>query len=353
MSEYTVWWIDDNENRKEDAENLEQNLNDVHVIFHQPAQALRQLDPEDQDYEALDDLDLVLIDWKLHEKGDFLGKGLTMAGRVREAHPQVPIYGFSSEFEALQSGAGSDQFESLMRIRDLQGKRNAEILESDLKAFETIKQQRNEGFESLIETLNPPEGAIDGIKSVVPREYIDGLQSHGERGGDAVKFANWVRNRFLETPGPLLDDTWAATKIGLTKSVLEEYADELNGTSHGEITYDGVFSHRNSRRWWNTLLIDAVVTLAEDAQFRELNAFGPEVLKIDDKPQCKVCHEERPETVAAGQDGRDAGSPVHHLCSHVHHTREGAFEDYRIADEIEPEEESEEPTVGTAGEGGI
>lgn len=346
MSEYTVWWIDDNEDRMADAENLRQGLSDVRVAFHQPDQVIQQLDPNKEDYEELGEIDLVLIDWKLHEQSDFSGKGLTMAGRVREAHPGVPIYGFSSEFEALRTGAGNDQFEALLRVRDLRGQENAELLKADLESFSTIEQQRFEGFESLIDVLNPPSGALEEIRSVVPREYIDGLKGSGKRGDNAVNFANWIRYRFLETPGPLLDDTWAATKIGLTKSMLDGYADDLNNTEHEEITYDGVFSHRKGRRWWNTLLIDAVVALSGDTQLRELNEFGTEVLETENIPICKVCQKKGPEIVAAGRNGRDADSPVHLLCSHVHHTREGAFEDYRISEELEAKkEEDSEPAI--------
>ncbi|ELZ79506.1 hypothetical protein C455_07977 [Haloferax larsenii JCM 13917] len=354
MSEYTIWWIDDNESRIEDSERLEDELNNATVQFTGPDKAIEQLNPEHENIEGLDELDLVLIDWKLHEKSKFPGKGLTMAGRVREVYPGVPIYGFSSEISALRAGAGDDQFEAIYEDSDLKGGDNAALIESDLEDYATIEAARGEGFEALIETLNPPEDAIEALRSVVPREYNNGLRSDPNvKGGSTIQFGRWIRSRFLQTPGPLIDNVWAATKIGLRPDQLEDYHDELNGTNRGEITYDGVFSHRVPDRWWSTSVIGAVVAIASDreAQFGKLNTFGRDVFEVDELPRCQVCGEELPETVAAGRDGRDAESQVHLRCSHVHHTREGEFEDYRIADKLEVSEETEEPPINPEQEG--
>ncbi|SMO70087.1 response regulator [Halorubrum cibi] len=334
MSEYTIWWIDDSEDRAKDADRLSDFAPELSVQFSGPSEAVDRLDEADN----LSEVDLVLIDWKLNEHGDFLGKGLTMAGKVSEELPETPLYGFSSEVSELRATATREQFEETYDVSELQSKEGALNIKLDLDSYTEIKNVRGEGLQELIKLLDPPEAAIEDLKSIIPREYTDGLKSDPKiNGGSIIEFGEWVRNRFLETPGPLWDDDWTATKIGLQPDALSGYTDELNGTKHGDATYSGIFSHRKSRRWWSTQVIDAVVALAKnrDVRLGELTTVGEVVLGESEKISvCEVCGEDYPDILAAGRDGEDADAPVHLGCSHIHHTREGTFEDYRIADRL-------------------
>jgi hypothetical protein len=83
-------------------------------------------------------------------------------------------------------------------------------------------------------------------------------------------------------------------------------------------------------------VIDAVVTISQEKEidFGELKTVGKNVLGESEVPKCRVCGEELPDILAAGKNGEDATNPVHLGCSHIHHSREGPFEDYRVANDL-------------------
>ena len=329
MSEYTIWWIDDSPDRKENgADRIEEHVEELSTEFNEPEDAIDRLD----NGEDLAGIDLVLIDWKLNEDGGFFGKGLTMAGKVREELTDIPVYGFSSD-----TVENKEEFEATYPFSDLHTKNGAEDLKADLEAYESVRSVRGEGLRDLIETLSPPEDTIADLESAIPREYVNGLRPDPQSdGGSVVEFVDWVRTRFLDTPGPLWNDAWTATKIGLKEEILGDYAEDLNDTKHGKAIYEGIFSHRKSRLWWSSSVIDAVVTISQEKEIDigELKTVGENVLGESEVPKCRVCGEELPDILAAGKNGEDATNPVHLGCSHIHHSREGPFEDYRVANDL-------------------
>ncbi|QGA84414.1 response regulator [Halomicrobium sp. LC1Hm] len=340
MNDYDVWWIDDSEDRRVASDALEDNSDDLTVTFDKPGVALDILTDKSKPVEY----DLVLIDWKLQDHSEFRGKGLTMMGRVREEMPAVPIYGFSDAVDELRATAGDHQFDATYDASQLKSEDGATNVEKDLESYESIRHVEGAGLEPLLETLGAPKDAYEDLKSVIPREYANGIQAEGE--GSVREFAYWVRNRFVETPGPVLDNTWWATKIGLEKEALENHVDELTDVVDKPVLYDGVFDHRCDRRWWTSQAISSVVALAKDhgEHINELTMVGKDILgESEGLSYCRVCELResseqiggRPDILAAGREGEDADHPVHLGCSHIHHTREGAFEDYRVADMLE------------------
>ncbi|KZX50140.1 response regulator [Haloarcula sp. K1] len=335
MSDYTVWWIDDRDNREKNFANvLEEQADPLSVEFSNPEDATEALQSNNQP-----DADLVLIDWVLHQNGGYTGKGLTMAGTVRENLPQVPIYAFSGEaIDELQQPVSKSHFQWTCEVSDLVGVERATKLVNDLSDYEALESVRGEGFESLIETLNPPEAARQEVEAVIPREFNSGLKEDPTmKGGNKLAFMEWVCHRFRETPGPLWNKIWTATKLGLEVDVFDDYLEELYDTSYGEFTYDGIFSHWSGERWWSSEMIGAVVELNQDrdAPVGEICRTATKILDVpeDSIAYCRVCRDKYPETVAAQTEGKDARFPVHLICSNVHHSREGKFEDYRLVDE--------------------
>lgn len=339
MSEYDVWWIDDNDDRRDVSELLKGHTDKLSVEFSPPDRAIDKLTEESGAIR----FDLVLIDWKLQEHGEFPGKGLTMAGRVREEMPTVPIYGFSDAVQELRATAGEHQFDATYDVSRFKSEEGADLVEKDLDSYAKIEEAEGDGFEALLETLDVPDDAHNDLESVIPREYAGGLQPDGD--GSIREFAYWVRNRFLETPGPVLDDRWWATKIGLEEEALENYVEELTSSIDDSPIYNGVFSHRFDRRWWATLAINSVVSIAKERgePIHELTTVAEKILGESERlSYCRVClvddqpdqNDSRPGILAADKEGKDATHPVHLRCSHIHHTREGAFEDYRVADDL-------------------
>ncbi|WP_224268578.1 response regulator [Haloprofundus salinisoli] len=336
MSDYVIWWIDDTESRKEKhAEVLEEQMSNLSVIFTHPQKAAEKLNQNDHP-----DADLVLIDWMLNEQGEFLGKGLTMAGSVREHLQNTPIYGFTGgSLNELRTPASEHQFQSTLPLKDISSRAGAKNLEGDINDYQRVEAARGDGLKALLATLNPPEGLDEELKSLIPRTFSNGLKTDPtEEGGSSLEFADWVRHRFLKTPGPLLDCNWTATKLGVKPDYLDQYITELYETEYGEFTYDGIFHHRINPLWWTSELIEAVVDLAQsrDQTIGEIHAAAPNLLGVDDDHHsiCTACGDPHPDTVAASIEGKDATYPVHFHCSNLHHSREGGFEDYRTAEDI-------------------
>ena len=334
MDKHLIWWIDDNDGREvEFADPMEKKVDSLSVEFDHPREATEGLSQED-----FPDADLVLIDWMLNENGGYVGKGLTMAGTVREHLDDVPIYGFSSEaLETWDSPATDDQFQDTLELRDLGTEETADRLIKDIEDYRTIEAARGKGFEKLLDILCPPEDERKSVGSLVPREFASGLKTDtSDEGGSCVEFGKWVRRRFLTTPGPLIDDNWAATQLGIKPDRLQKYEENLLEADSGNLCYEGIFSHTENRRWWASLLVSAIIELnTEGKPIRELKTSAPEILEVsnDDIAECSFCHEPYPDLVAAVIEGENANEPAHYQCSHVHHTREGSFEDYRIGDQ--------------------
>lgn len=336
MSKHLIWWIDDNEDgrREEIAATLGEQLPTLSVEYSYPKKASDRLLSGDYP-----ETDLVLVDWKLNENenenAEYTGKGLTMAATVREQLVDIPIYGFSSEeLDSWSSPATDDQFQEQLPLSRLDSRETAERIGNDIRDYELIESARGNGFEALAETLNPPEGHVSDLKGIIPREFTTGLNSDSmEDGGSRNEFAEWVRQRFLCTPGLLLDDTWTATRLGISYESFDSYVDILLESNNDDLQYEGIFSHSHERLWWNSELVSAIVELNETGKLiSELNKSAPEILEVDesDIAKCSVCGEQYPDTVVAVLEGENATEPAHYRCSSVHHSREGSFKDYRV-----------------------
>ncbi|WP_152420142.1 response regulator [Halorubrum distributum] len=337
MSEYLIWWIDDNQDgeREKAANTLGEHLQSLSVKYSYPQDASEILSSNEYP-----DVDLILIDWKLNENEgvEYTAKGLTMAATVREQLVDTPIYGFSSEsLETWSSPATDEQFQERLELNRLDSRNSAERLRDDIEDYRAIEDARGDEFGTLVATLNPPEDSESELKALIPREFSSGLKSDNtKRGGSRVEFAEWVSHRFLQTPGPLLNDTWTATRLGIDKESFESYIEILYDADVEHLQYDGIFSHSHERLWWSSELVSAIVDLnTSDSLISQLNKDAPEILGVseDDIAECSLCGGQYPDTVAAVMEGEDAEEPTHYRCSHVHHSREGSFEDYRVVSE--------------------
>ncbi|WP_455450016.1 response regulator [Natrinema thermotolerans] len=337
MSEYSIWWIDDTPERKgTHSDVLEEQSESISVEFSGPEEATQDLSSGDTPR-----FDLVLIDWMLHEHGNFFGKGLTMAGTVRENLPEIPIYAFTGgSLSDLRTPASQEHFQATFSVDDLISEDGVKNLEDDLQDFALIESVRGDSLEDLLGVLNPPEDVIEELEGVTPREFNSGLkEDQTQDGGSRIEFADWVRHRFLETPGPLWNKVWTATKLGLEVEAFNNYKQMLYETEYGDFTYDGVFSHRKETLWWSSELIGAIVELSQrqDKPVSEISRAAPDLFgaRGEEIAHCRLCGDDFPETVAAGEKGENAKYPVHFRCSDIHHSREGAFEDYRVAHNLE------------------
>lgn len=341
MSEvYTVWWIDDELDSREAANVLDEQSDEIIVDDFPPESALERLGfRDDESSGATENIDpelkpdMVLIDWKLNRRSDFTGRGTSMLGIVRDHFGKIPIYSFSAEPQDVNT----ERFLRVFDLRsDLTSPGIAEDLIEDIEDFEQINEKSDAGLQGLISTLNPPAGQDEELKPIIPRELSDGISNHkdGEVAG-LQQFTEWVWKRFLQRPGLLLDDLWTATKLGLTEEAFADTKHRLREAVDDEINYTGVLSPA-SDRWWKSQVIQALINIDEseggDGRFDRTWKKSAELFaeSKDDLARCKKCGEELPETVAAPSPNSSSMKPVHYKCSEIHHSREGAFADFRI-----------------------
>lgn len=333
---YTVWWIDDES--REAAEVLEGQSDRMVVEDFPPEVALDKLGFGDESVERVEgpetDPDMVLIDWKLNRRGDFSGRGTSMLGLVRDEFGRIPIYGFSAEPQDVNT----EQFLRVFDLTDLTTQGTAEDLIDDIIDFRWINEKSDEGIDGLISTLNPPEEQAEELEPLIPRELSDGVSNHPDgKVAGLHKFTDWVWKRFLQRPGLLLDDLWAATKLGLTEEAFADNKQRLREAVEEEINYTGVLSPEGDR-WWRSQLIQALINIDEseggDGRFDRTWKKGAELFaeSEDDLAHCEVCGNTLPETVAAPSPNSSSREPVHYKCSEIHHSREGAFADFRTFD---------------------
>ena len=337
---YTAWWIDDELNSREAADVLDEQSDRITVDDFPPKEALDRCGfRDDEDAETTGDLDpgsepdMVLIDWKLNRRSDFTGRGTSMLGIVRDHYGKIPIYGFSAEPDNVNT-------ERFLRVfdlrRDLTAQGAAEDLIEDIEDFGEINGVADDGLDGLIHTLDPPTDQDEELKPIIPRELTNGLSNHndGEVAG-LHQFTEWVWKRFLQRPGLLLDDLWAATKLGLTKQAFVDAKPCLREAVDGEIKYTGVLSP-STDRWWKSQVIQALINIGEeeggDGRFDRTWKKGAELFaeSKDEIARCEKCGEILPETVAAPSPNSNLMESVHYRCSEIHHSREGAFADFRI-----------------------
>jgi hypothetical protein len=337
---YTVWWIDDELDSRKAADVLDDQSDQILIDDCSPEEVLNRWGFSDgEDSEITEDLDpevepdMVLIDWKLNRRSDFTGRGTSMLGIVRDHYGKIPIYGFSAEPEDVNSARFLRVFDL---GSDLTAQGAAEDLIEDIDDFRQINDVADEGLDGLISTLNPPTGQEGELKPLIPRELSNGISNHndGEIAG-LHQFTEWVWKRFLHRPGLLLDDLWTATKLGLTKEAFAETKPRLCEAVDGEIDYTGVLSPTGDR-WWKSQVIQAIINIDEaeggDGRFDRTWKKGADLFaeSEDDIARCKKCNELLPETVAAPSPNSNLLEPVHYRCSEIHHSRAGAFADFRI-----------------------
>jgi len=334
MSEqFNIWWIDDEPDREEQAEEILEERNDkIQVEFESPE------DIEEMQTEP----DLALVDWKLDSE-DYFGKGLSMEAKIREIHSETPVYGFSGDPSEVQDKSlTNERFDQgIFPLKALSDPDFTDRLVKDIQDYKSLSRAKGGGLDALFNCLEIPESDKKRVKSIIPREFSDGLKedSTGEKG--PLQFSKWVVGRFLDTPGPLLNKTWVATTIGIRPKVFDNYWSEISkSATRKNLEYSGVFSHQVDTLIWESQLIETIVEILSESEEHEMaqetHQMGIELLEPDedDLSCCRVCGESFPETVAAAVEGESAEHPTHYHCSDVHHSREGSFKDYRVSNDI-------------------
>jgi len=332
MSEgYEIWWIDDDESRESQARGLDEETERLTVNFFLPEEIMDRLVSDESD---VSEPDLILTDWVLHQKSDFGGDGLSVEGVIRGALPEVPVYGFSARYHdsSFERKRSERRFDRLFHLSDLTEPDTAARLISDIKDYRQIEDVQEEGVDALLDLLGTPSSdRTDKLPTALPHEFTGGIPS-GERyeSGGILRFARWVRDELLRTPGLLWDRKLTATKLGLTEEAFQgEYMDQFE-----DAEYSGIFASAVGPRWWRSDIIGILIDLSQDTDVEIQSPWrsGPQILGADESEmaECVVCEETFPETVGYLSIDTDDGFPVHYRCSVIEKTRDGVFDDLRL-----------------------
>jgi hypothetical protein len=333
-SEYLVLWIDDDQERREGDRGGVGSHDRINIHSMGPRDAASQFLTDMEDEGGLPgEPDLALVDWYL-QTDEYAGDGPSIEGILRDRFSSIPIYAFSAEYGSpqfdLDRQRGATRFAHITSPQRL----DDEDLIQDLEDYEKIRDKEGQGIDGLVDLLDPPSNLDEQIESTVPQEFIQGLPRDEQSDTDSsLRFARWVRNEFLQTPGLIWDDVWTATKTGIGK---ESFANHSSAFSDAE--YTGVFDHR-FKRWWREAVKDIVFDRArkENVDINRMWKQGPDLFDVaeGDRSKCDVCERpHRPQTVAARKPDDSADYQVHYDCSNIEQSRAATYEDFRLLVEL-------------------
>lgn len=320
-----IWWIDDKEEDKEDADSLENEIGSaLKVIFSQPNSALEKLEIFENPP------DLFLVDWNLREFSDFPGEGMTMEGRIREEFSNTPIYAFSLAADSRtfqKKEIAQERFEKLVSYDDLQNKRKREDIYEDACWYKKVRKAQQEN-DKIVNLLKVPEESKDelqralpeGMKKTVPNDIDNNI-------GGSLKFTRWVRRKLFRKPGILGDKLRVATQLGMEEEVFEDYFDFVESAR-----YRGIFHNTEKKYWWMRKLNSIIFKQAKEKDIKGSKPWKlvPEIVELgeSDYAKCAECGEKYPQTVARDLHNNKE-YPVHYRCSNIEETENDVFSSIR------------------------
>jgi len=332
-SSIRILWIDDDYvNHEDDAKNLESEISNLTVEIIHPVDLEKKLKLK------IKKPDLFLVDFFLNQIPApdgriFPDRGLTVAGRLKERYPELPIYGVSHEEKRgmfdTDAQAAKSVFDKQLTFETVQNN-GAKILYWDARDFRIIRIAKKEDIDALLSTLKAPESIKDRFHLVLPDALRQGLGTKKE--GNSIAFGRWILEKFLTTPGFLYDDLHAATHLGLTETVFRRIS---KNKKFNRIKYSGIFSKTSPDLWWvselNNLVFSSpkVKKIDSDATWE----IAPTIFGIagEECSKCVVCSDPYPELVGINLDNENKLAPVHYRCSESYPSkkREMFFDEIR------------------------
>ena len=215
--------------------------------------------------------DLVLIDYELDsvqpDSSIANYRGTTLAARVREESPELPIVlltrsNLGTWLEAQRTVEAGPIFDDVLyKEEDLRHRPGASHgkLVSLARGYRALSESKERTSADLLEMLRTnQEGSQAASEAQPPSEHWAVFEA-----------ANWIRSILLRYPGVLYDDAHAATALGVSKGdfLNDAMQDLLKGAE-----YRGPFCEEY-QRWWRHSLFDEANRLSshidETVGFRE------------------------------------------------------------------------------------
>lgn len=317
MKNIFVLWIDD-ENREEDATNKSYEIDDLNILWISPNDFINNI----ESMYNINNLnnnkkpDLFLIDYYLNHNatadGDkFTRKGISVAGEVLEHFPNVPIYGISNleELSEKISPSALEIFDKILPMTDFEDNGD-KILYNDAYDYWKLNL-KNLDIGRLVNLLKVPKQSLQDIAIVLPKQELPTTKKI-DKYFDGKKVSRWIQNTLLKYPGPLYDDLYLSTYLGIHISELPKISKVIKSSQ-----YNGIFSKSMKKNyWWMSDVKNRIYKLRKDDDYNLYPwDFVPIKFKIKKVSKCAVCNKRYPETVGIFSGGVSERKPVHIHCS--------------------------------------
>ncbi len=311
-----IWWIDDKDEHRKAAKEMEKKTKNSKVIFFKPEDVSKMLGSS-----SLRKIpNLFLVDYRLDSQRDkFRDLGLTMEGKIRENYPDIPVYGFTlyPKRKNFYEKVVKKRFDKILDFKDIQRCGHI-ILHKDALTYRKIKSSRTNDPEELFRLIKAPNDIKQRLRTMLPDELHGGLTRSGaatKYPGDTIIFARWVRQSLMARPGFLYNSLHTATHLGMIESAFKKISKNFESAR-----YKGVFYETEQPLWWVCVVDEILLSQKKTKSIKETNPWeiAPLVFKIPTKNQtkCAVCGEKYPETVGFNLTDEEE-QPVHYKCSNV------------------------------------
>jgi CheY-like chemotaxis protein len=286
---FTVLWIDDEPNRKEESDNLKNRLNlDVKFIDVKS----KSLPDELKKILSRDEPNLILMDHmlnKIRENG--YKTGSTAAEVIHEKWPGCPIICVTGvDLKDIDLHKQSI-YEDIFEFDNISSYDSTIVSIAD--SFQKLKKNRPQNIDDLIGLLKAPREDLERLKAVIP-EKLKKNELYQDK-SLLLTISRWVRQTLIEKPGFLYDRLWAATLLGIKEESLYKVEHIFNNAK-----YCGIFADVGNERWWQSKFREIIFLQFPKSDEIYPWKLGQKLHGINeaDFSKCDVSGEDFPETVA-------------------------------------------------------
>lgn len=277
-------------------------------------------------YPTLGRYDIILIDHNFGATLDASLTGSTVAESIRDREKKLPIIAITnvSDIDIHKQSAYDDVIEF---TRDISQK--VDYLKSISEGYHILNKILNKKKpatnDDLLKLMKAPKDDHERIRKIMPHE----LKSKMSDPSFASLFYKWIKFKFMERPGFLLDRLWTSTLLGIKEnrfSIVEGLFEKAK--------YGGIFSRTSNGRWWQSkikkILFDTLSDQPEMLPWRLGHTLPG--LSSSDIPICHACKDKFPEIIAFTDETGKTSRPMHIKCTKLHKEYESSlyFEDIRV-----------------------
>lgn len=281
-----IFWLDDNPDRKPDAQNIEDATGIAVRFFDLKGKNLEQELANIVTKEK--EPTLILLDQNLEDATEgVFKKGSTGAAYIKEMWPECPIVCVTGDEIENINNQQKALFEDILPISSISS--YYDTIVSIASSFKIAKKERPRTINGIIRLLQVPESDISKIASILPTELKENISDNTL----IIEISKWVRNILLKRPGFLYDRAWVATYLGIKQESFHkvEYLFE-------DAKYKGIFFSRSDERWWKSKVIDILYEKSDLPGLPWESGRGLPGVEPEDFSSCYVTNEPFPETVA-------------------------------------------------------